>query len=306
MATTSWQSSVWRDTWRLYCAAAVCIATCFAALHSPARSDEPAAKVRPAADEDGTHAAQRKLLREQMAARVGKMKVAALDAPEKLSALVPEPLMSYRDEPLSINGATLWGWSQPKQGRPVAVCKVEHYDMTRRAVRGEWLYCFVSLSGERIHADWPDGHQWTARLPGVAFQDIPNVPRPAESSAARVRQMKDISRRFTASSEFGKGTHEELRLLTQPVYSYADADRGIIEGAVFTAAANGTNPTALFLIELQQERDQQLWKFAAAAMTDAAVAVKWDGKEVWNKPALHAPGKDFDTWTYFFEQQPAE
>ena len=214
--------------------------------------------------------------------------------------------MSYRDEPLSINGATLWAWAQPKQGRPVAVCKVEHYDMTRRAVRGEWLYCFVSLSGERIHADWPDGHQWTARLPGVSFQDIPNAPRPGESSTARVRQMKDLSRRFTASFEFGKGTHEELRLLTQPVYSYADAERGIIEGAVFTAAANGTNPTALFLIELQQEKDQQLWKFAAAAMTDAAVAVKWDGQEVWSKPALHAPGKDFDTWTYFFEQRLAE
>jgi hypothetical protein len=305
MATTSWHS-LWRDTGRYFSRAAVLIATCFAAWHSAARSDEPGTKSRPAADEEGALVAERKLLREQMAARVGKMKVASVDAPEKPSALVPDPLMSYRDEPLSINGATLWAWAQPKQGRPVAVCKVEHYDMARRAVRGEWLYCFVSLSGERIHADWPDGHQWTARLPGVSFQDIPDAPRPGESSAARVRQMKDLSRRFTASVEFGKGTHEELRLLTQPVYSYADADRGVIEGAVFTAAANGTNPSALFLIELQQERDRQLWKFAAAAMTDAGVVVKWDGKEVWNKPELHAPGKDFDTWTYFFEQRPAE
>jgi hypothetical protein len=305
MATPSWHS-VWRYLWRFVWAAALCIVTCIAAMQTSARSEEPASKARPPADENGPHAAQRKLLREQMTARIGKVKVASVDTPEQPSALVPEPLMSYRDEPLSINGATLWAWAQPKQGRPVAVCKIEHYDMTRRAVRGEWLYCFVSLSGERIRADWPDGHQWTARLPGVSFHDIPNAPRPGESSAARVRQMKDLSRRFTASFEFGKGTHEELRLLTQPVYLYSDADRGIMEGAVFTAAANGTNPTALFLIELQKERDRQLWKFAVAAMTDASVVVNWDGKEVWSKPALHAPGKDFETWTYFFEQQQVE
>ena len=118
--------------------------------------------------------------------------------------------------------------------------------------------------------------------------------------------MKDLSRRFAASFDFGKGTHEELRLLTQPVYAYADAEAGIIEGAVFSATVNGTNPTALFLIELQKEENRQLWKFAVAAMTDAGVVVKWDGEEVWSKPALHAPGKDFETWTYFFEKRTAE
>ncbi len=118
--------------------------------------------------------------------------------------------------------------------------------------------------------------------------------------------MKDLSRHFSASFEFGKGTHQELRLLTQPVYAYADVERGVVEGAIFTAAVNGTNPTALFLVELQKEDDRQVWRFAVAAMTDAGVVVNWDGKEVWNKPAVHAPGKDFETWTYFFEQRQSQ
>src|SRR4029077_18712960 len=130
-------------------------------------------------------------------------------------------------------------------------------------------YCFVSLSADLIHADWPDGHEWTARRPGVAFREIPDAPKPGDTQGARQRQMKDLARRFTASFEFGKGTHEELRLLTQPIYSYAEAKAGIIDGAVFAAAVNGTNPTALFLIELQKQEDRQLWKFAVAAMTDA-------------------------------------
>jgi len=62
----------------------------------------------------------------------------------------------------------------------------------------------------------------------------------------------------------------------------------------------------LFLPELQKDRDRQLWKFAVAAMTDASVIVNCDGKEVWSKPALHAPGKDFETWTCFFEKRPVE
>ncbi len=269
-------------------------------------ADEAASKDQPAAAENATQTTERKLLREQMTARIAKVKVATVntsrgDGPDRIGVLIAKPLMTYTDEPLFINSATLWAWAPRKESRPVAICKIEHYDVTRRPLPSEWLYCFASVSGDLIHADWPDGHQWTARRPGIAFHDVPDAPLPGESSAARQRQMKDLSRRFAATFDFGKTKHEELRLLPQPVYSYADAEAGIIDGAVFAAAMNGTNPTALFLIELQREGERQLWKFAVAAMTDGGVVVKFDDKEVWSKPALHAPGKDFETWTYFFE-----
>jgi hypothetical protein len=274
-------------------------------------ADEPASKDQPAAADNAPQAAERKLLREQMTARIAKVKVATVntprgDAPERTATLIAKPLMTYTDEPLFINSATLWAWSPRKDGRPIAICKIEHYDVTRRPLPSEWLYCFASVSGELIHADWPDGHQWTARRPGIAFHDVLDAPRPGESSAARQRQMKEFSRRFASTMDFGKTVHEELRLLPQPIYTYGDAEAGIIDGAIFAAAMNGTNPTALFLIELQREQERQLWKFAVAAMTDGGVVVKFDDKEVWSKPALHAPGKDFETWTYFFEQREQE
>jgi hypothetical protein len=113
--------------------------------------------------------------------------------------------------------------------------------------------------------------------------------------------MKELSRQFTAAFDFNQKNQEELRLLARPLYRYADSDAGIVDGAVFAAAMNGTNPTAIFLIEAQQQGTQTVWRFGVAAMTDGAVVVKYDGKEVWSKPALHAPGVSFDTWTYFFE-----
>src|SRR5258708_22957635 len=76
-------------------------------------ADEPASKDKPATAENATQAAERKLLREQMTARIAKIKVATVntprgDAPERTAQLVAKPLMTYTDEPLSINAATLW------------------------------------------------------------------------------------------------------------------------------------------------------------------------------------------------------
>jgi len=273
-----------------------------AAAHGPPgfALDEPAAKEAVPA-ESADKVAARKLLREQSVARIGAVKVHGVVRTTPLAELVKTPLMTYTDEPLCIDAATVWTWTARKEGRPLALCKVEHYDNTRLARAGEWLYCFASLSPDLIHAEWPDGHQWTARQPGVAFQNVPDAPAPGETPAARLRQMKEFARQFTASFDFNQQNKQELRLLAQPLYRYADPEAAVLDGAVFTAAINGTNPTAMFLIELQEERERPVWRFGIAAMTDGAVTVNFDGHEVWSKPALHAPGKSFDTWTYFFE-----
>ncbi|HEY2251411.1 MAG TPA: hypothetical protein VGH74_10140, partial [Planctomycetaceae bacterium] len=241
-----------------------------------ANSDEPATgKGQRASDAPGT-AAVLKQRREESAAKIAAVKVTQVDAPRLTGELIKNPLMTYTDEPLVIDSATVWAWTLKSGGRPLALCKVEHYDVTRLERRGEWLYCFASLSPELIHAEWPDGHEWTARQPGVLFRDVPAAAPPGETPPARLRQMKDLSRKFTATIDFDQDRKEELRLLVQPLIRYADSDAGVIDGTVFTAAVNGTNPTAMFLIELQQDGDKQVWRFAAAAMTDGAVLVEYD------------------------------
>jgi hypothetical protein len=282
---------------------AILVASFLPGLRTIDGAEEGDSKSRPASTDTDAQAAERKLLREKMTARIGKVTVAPVDAPDREGQLVAEPLLSYIDEPMAVNAATLWTWALRKEGRPLALCKIVHIDRTRRAVSGEWLYCFASLSPDLVHADWPDGHKWSSSQPGVSFRDIPGAPPPATTPAARLRQIKDLGRKFTSSVEFGNSVREELRLLTQPVYSYSDDEAGVIAGGVFVAAMNGTNPTALYLIELQKEQDRQVWRFAVGAMTDGRVIVKFDGQEVWSKPGLFGPGQDFKTWTYFFEYQ---
>jgi hypothetical protein len=77
--------------------------------------------------------------------------------------LVPRPLFHYADQPRRITDATLWGWVA--DGRLVAACKIEKYD--HESAANQWLYCFGSLAPGLIAAEWPSGHAFSAKKPGI-------------------------------------------------------------------------------------------------------------------------------------------
>lgn len=266
----------------------------------PADADDAKTQAPPAADSGKNESPERTQVRQEMQLRSSQIKVALVEEPDREVRLIDTPLLTYSDAPRHVTGATLWAWESKKGGRPIAACKIERYDPSRKPRTG-WHYCIHSLSSEKIHAEWPFGREWSATRSGISFGAVPDAPKAADTPKARLRQMKELSRRFTAFFDFNKDQTEELRLLVQPVHRYADVDAGLIDGTMFIATFHGTNPTALFLIELQEERGRPTWKFAVAGMTDGAVVVKCDGKEVWSKPTTFGPGKNLETWTYFLD-----
>ena len=52
-----------------------------------------------------------KQYRDEGAAKIAKVKVAALNAPRPTGELIKKPLMTYTDEPLVIDAATVWAWT---------------------------------------------------------------------------------------------------------------------------------------------------------------------------------------------------
>jgi len=292
----------WVKIVRELAAMAAVLAYCSDTAKTWAGSEESEPKDTPATAESDEQAAERMRLRELMGRRLRKIAVTLAEDSKRSGELVKSPLLTYTDEPRFVNAGTMWAWTLKKDARPIAMCKIEHFDPKRLPQRpSNWLYCFNSLSHDLIHAEWPDGHQLTSRQPGVLFQKVPDAPAASDTPSGRLRTMKEISRRFSASFDFNNTRKEELRLLTRPLYRYADDEAGIVDGAVFAVTWSGTNPTAVFLIELQKEQDKRSWKFAVAGMTDGGVVVRYDEKEVWSKPTTFAPGKSFDTWTYFPE-----
>jgi hypothetical protein len=149
---------------------------------------------------------------------------------------------------------------------------------------GAWAsYEFVSLSSGPVTAAGEGDWKWSPKKPGAEFRPLPDGPAPAEDVPGRLGQMKELLRRFTASEKPLPG--KELALLEAPVHRYADAERGLLDGAVFVFA-NGTDPEVILLLELQRadKASPPQWQYALARMGAAELWVNLDGTEVWRRP----------------------
>lgn len=211
----------------------------------------------------------------------------------------------------------LLGGSEDEVLRLQSTPALRWHNPIRATTHGE---CFVWTKGGRPHAvaslfSYPSGdgrrvaHAFNAfgTQPLVLQKDgrefwrvaqsslskltaIPNSPPVAESANLRMAQMRNIARRFTASSG---GTDlenpRELRLLTSPLYRYpqdagSNADNnseGDIDGALFSFAM-GTDPEVFLLLESSQTEAKSEWRFVVARHAHTSLYVSYQGVEVWS------------------------
>ncbi|HEV3343772.1 MAG TPA: hypothetical protein VG125_25590 [Pirellulales bacterium] len=212
-------------------------------------------------------------------------------------ALRGEPVFRYADQPRGIVDGTLWVWGEP--GRPVALQKVEYFPPTPTS----WTYCLASLSLGLVGAEWRGGRRWTATKPGVEMRFLDDGPEPSTTKPGRMRQMRDLARRFTVKGSEGTSRGEQLRLISQPIHRYADAD--LEDGAIF-GFGSGTNPNCLLLVELHRkgERDER-WQYGFIGMSAESLRARLDDREVWYFPPAAKIG-GLDSWIWFFETRGME
>lgn len=211
------------------------------------------------------------------------------------------PLIKYTDVPRQIELATLWVWED--EGRPVALGKVEAY---QRKNGPEWLYCFTSASTGLVEGKWTDGHRFKASKAGVEWVAL-KEPAPHETAAGRLRQMKELFQRFSATTrdEVLK-TSDELRPLAKPLHEYTSPKQGVTQGILCGFAANGTNPDVVVALEAVQADGQDApasWRYGVIGMTAAGISVKFDKTEVYTRPYARATGAS-EAWTHFWESPP--
>ena len=203
--------------------------------------------------------------------------VSVIDEEKKQTpaSIVAEPLHRWTDPTRELSGGALWTWRS--SGRPVAIYGLELYGTS-------WSHEFVSLCTGPLVAD--DGRvHWAPSKGGVAFRDVTDAPVPAADEAGRLRQMRDLARRFEAR-EFWDGRNYALRLLPHPIDRYADPTSGLLDGSIF-AYANGTNPELILLLEARRRGDGPArWWFAAARLSRAELHLKLGPREVWTAPII--------------------
>lgn len=182
-------------------------------------------------------------------------------------------------------------------GRPLAAACV--YPWLKRLEHG-----FESLSREKIIARRDGAVVWQPQQPGVTFADIPAADVPAAERPARLRQMKSLADKFSATLlgwKTDNSDREELRLLTRPLYRYDPKEGPVIDGAVF-AFVMGTDPEVLLLIEAVKEGDDVKWQYAFARRTSGELEGRLGQQVVWH--ARRFPTQNDPRLPYFTRGTP--
>jgi hypothetical protein len=200
-------------------------------------------------------------------------------APE---AMTPHPVLRWRNVTRGTQESegvlVLW----VNNGRPEASASIYPWE-------GTVAHEFVSLSrGVKLVAREGGRVIWSPETPGVEFKDIPGAPAPADTPAARLRQMKVLADRFKVTMTGWKpdrSDREELRLLPKPLYRAElseppRADPGWIDGGVF-AFVQGTDPEAILVLEVVRQNGRPRWQYAFARATSASLEARLDKTVVW-------------------------
>ncbi|TXT32347.1 MAG: hypothetical protein FD138_2071, partial [Planctomycetota bacterium] len=190
---------------------------------------------------------------------------------------VENPVLRYAEQSRGNTRGTVWLWG--RKGRPAAVLEMI------RNERQDW-FCFHATADRPIKLTAKTGQTWTPKSSDLNFKPLPDAPPPADSSAARMRQMKEFVRKFSAH-EFWQNARHEMRLLPAAVHRYDDPDRKLIDGAIFVIAL-GTHPEATLFLEAAHPADERkpLWQFAVGRSGAAEIVVSYDDKEVHHAPLI--------------------
>jgi hypothetical protein len=196
------------------------------------------------------------------------------ESPQTPLTLQKSPILKWSNA----NDGSLFGsvelWTAA--GRPAAVASFYRWYVDQEKVHAE----FKSLSPGPLQATRDGETAWDASSSDIKFQLLKHDSSPSDSPQQRLRQMREIARRFSAAVHPPGAGNTSLRLLTQPLYRYEQAPAEVIDGALF-AFAQGTDPEVLLLLEAQETPAGAVWNYAIARLNMYELSVMLDEKEVW-------------------------
>jgi hypothetical protein len=199
---------------------------------------------------------------------------------EAAIVLRPEPAfrLGMQGDGVVLEGA-IFLWADDV-GRPEAAAQVF---LAKSGARpdGEWLHEFTSLSTSTFMASQAGKPRWMPLVAGVRFQAVPGAPKPGDTPAQRLRQLRALAGEFRAEDDFWGRGWQELRLLPTPIARYGKAGGTPEDGALF-AFVLGTDPEAFVFIEARPGADGPEWQYAWAPMTCWGLKAEHKGRPVWS------------------------
>lgn len=269
------------------------LAVLLAALHfaiclSAQEEAEPASDARQDSLRAATEYMRQMELREEMG--------------QTLVERIERPLLTFGDKTRDNSSGTVWSWR--KGGRSLAFLEVYR----GADAQGRWTNAVTLTSQLLVTLKTPNDVSWRPERAQITAQPIDDAPPPDRKANIRLRQMKELARRFTAHEFWDPNNSRfELRLLVQPALRYDASEAKVHDGAAFFLA-HGTNPEIVLLLEAIGDDNTLRWHFSAARLGSAELHLAFDGKEVWKQDRTPGVvGKPSDPyWIFMAEPQPRE
>jgi len=249
-----------------------------------------------AGDEPGSDSVQSARSLKRMQQRMASLRVERPDAGERVELRETAVLRYSNPGGLTVTtDGAVWVWG--KVGRPAAISAIFFEKLPEGGEK--WSCELTCLADEELLLTSPAEWKWEPAKSDLHWARFSDSPPVAETAALRARQLKDLARRFTASESFGEGQTDQLRLLTQPLYRYAEPDHDLVDGALMAFAA-ATNPEVVLLLEARRDKaGKATWHFAFARMGAAAAQARMDRQIIWECSAIKDWKSDESYFSYY-------
>jgi hypothetical protein len=201
--------------------------------------------------------------------------LSSADTPQRAFKFHETAAMRFSNPISGTQDGALYVWTH--HGRPQALLKF--FTFNHKTYSHAWL----SLSENTFVAERGGKVVWHPNNPGIEWREIPDAPKPAETAAERLRQMKALSARFSATytaTHLGSKPFE-LRNLTQPLLRYETDDDYRADGALF-GYVQSTTPVGFLLLESRPTRDGHRWHYAYSSLVTGPVTARYGDKEIFS------------------------
>ncbi len=188
--------------------------------------------------------------------------------------LTQEPVLRWTNPLRGTVAGAVFVWIA--DGRPEVVASIYRYPVDGKT---EEENEFQSLATTGLTASLDGRAVWVPKTPGITLDPIPGAPKPAATSAERLRQMGALAREFHA---FFNTTDDntELRLLPKPLVRYETKRPDLPDGALFAYVLT-TDPEVLLLIEARVVGGAPVWHYGLARMSMVNLRVRHKDRDVW-------------------------
>jgi hypothetical protein len=196
--------------------------------------------------------------------------------------LLDKPIMRWANDDDWSGDVYLWA----RAGRPQVVGCVLSGPSTnaKRLVYHE----FHLLGQEPIaSADLLTRRRWTPKS-GLTTRPIEGAPAPATTATARLTQMRQLAKEFTAHMQADGAW--ELRLLPQPLYRWGKEGTASTDGALFGFVwTKGTDLELILMFEARAGEDGPAWHYAPVRFSNRELWLKYAGQEIWRTESHREP-----------------